>query len=35
MDMFDHDDTKDAPCICDLPEPMQDIIWNDIIAEES
>ena len=34
MDMFDHDDPEDAPCICDLPEPMQDIIWSDINAEE-
>ena len=37
LDMFDHDDPEfdEAPCICDLPDHAQDIIWQDIEQEDA
>ena len=37
LDMFEHDDPEfdEAPCICDLPDHAQDIIWQDIDQEDS
>ena len=29
VDMFDHDDPDDLPCICDLPAGAQDIIMGE------
>ena len=29
VDMFDHDDPDDLPCICDLPSGAQDIIMGE------
>ena len=29
VDMFDHDDPDDVPCICDLPPGAQDIIMGE------
>ena len=36
LDMFEHDDPEfdEAPCICDLPDHAQDIIWQDIDQED-
>ena len=30
VDMFEHDDPDDLPCICDLPYAAQEIIWDEI-----
>ena len=30
IDMFEHDDPDDLPCICDLPVGAQDIIMSEI-----
>jgi hypothetical protein len=30
VDMFEHDDPDDLPCICDLPYATQEIIWDEI-----
>ena len=37
LDMFEHDDPEfdEAPCICDLPDHAQDIIWQDIEQEDA
>ena len=37
LDMFDHDDPEfdEAPCLCDLPDHAQDIIWQDIEQEDA
>ena len=37
LDMFDHDDPEfdEAPCICDLPDHAQGIIWQDIEQEDA
>ena len=36
MDLFEHDDPdEDVPCICDLPEHAQDIIWEEIEHQEN
>ena len=37
LDMFEHDDPEfdEAPCICDLPDHAQDIIWQDIDQEDA
>ena len=35
LDVFDHDDPDDLPCICDLPEHSQNLIIEDIEYEES
>jgi len=29
VDMFEHDDPDDIPCICDLPAHAQDIIMSE------
>ena len=29
MDMFEHDDPDDLPCLCDLPTHAQDIIISE------
>ena len=29
VDMFEHDDPEDLPCICDLPVHAQDIIMGE------
>ena len=29
MDMFEHDDPDDLPCLCDLPPHAQDIIISE------
>ena len=36
LDMFDHDDPEvdELPCICDLPEPAQDIIMEEFVTED-
>ena len=37
LDMFEHDDPEfdEAPCLCDLPDHAQDIIWQDIEQEDA
>jgi len=30
VDMFEHDDPEDLPCICDLPVHAQDIIMGEV-----
>ena len=37
LDMFEHDDPEfdEAPCICDLPDHAQGIIWQDIEQEDA
>ena len=37
LDMFDHDDPEfdEAPCICDLPDHVQDIILHEIEQEDA
>ena len=37
LDMFEHDDPEfdEAPCICDLPDHAQDIIWQDIEQDDA
>ena len=35
LDVFDHDDSEDLQCICDLPENAQDYIIQDIEYEDS
>tara|TARA_Y100000593_G_scaffold83499_1_gene157406 strand:+ start:301 stop:552 length:252 start_codon:yes stop_codon:yes gene_type:complete len=30
VDMFEHDDPEDLPCICDLPAHAQDIIMSEV-----
>jgi len=30
VDMFEHDDPEDLPCICDLPYAAQEIIHDEI-----
>jgi len=30
VDMFEHDDPDDIPCICDLPAHAQDIIMSEV-----
>ena len=30
VDMFEHDDPDDLPCLCDLPYAAQEIIWDEI-----
>ena len=30
VDMFEHDDAEDLPCICDLPVHAQDIIMGEV-----
>ena len=30
IDMFEHDDPDDLPCICDLPAGAQDIIMSEV-----
>ena len=30
VDMFEHDDPDDLPCVCDLPYAAQEIIWDEI-----
>ena len=30
LDMFEHDDPEDLPCICDLPAHAQDIIMSEV-----
>jgi len=35
--MFEHDDPEfdEAPCLCDLPDHAQGIIWQDIEQEDA
>ena len=35
LDVFDHDDPDDLPCICDLPEHSQNLIIEDIEYEDN
>ena len=36
MDLFDHDDPdEEIPCICDLPEHAQELIWEEIDHQEN
>ena len=36
VDIFDHDDPEEElPCICDLPEHSQDLIWEEIEHENN
>ena len=36
VDVFDHDDPEEElPCICDLPEHSQDLIWEEIEHENN
>ena len=37
LDMFEHDDPEfdEAPCICDLPDHAQGIIWQEMEDDAS
>ena len=36
IDVFDHDDPdEEIPCICDLPEHSQELLWEDIDSQEN